>query len=153
MPRVPVRVQTSMNQPTLPVDRPHDLPPRWDGKVVLWEGWRALHTDGPVFLCPPGPPQCCPACGSFTPAVTNRGKVATSTLVTMAQLVDEQAALDHLPLSQQYKYRAGRRPLALYGITAFRCPDCRFDQVLDTDGVLWNLDESDYGDAGSIYPE
>ncbi len=34
-------------------------------------------------------------------------------------------------------------------LTAFRCPGCGHDQVLDADGELWDLDESDYIAMGS----
>ncbi len=34
-------------------------------------------------------------------------------------------------------------------LTAFRCPSCGRDWVLDTDGQAWDLDETDYTDRGS----
>lgn len=39
-------------------------------------------------------------------------------------------------------------------LAAFRCPDCHHDQVLELDtDRLWDLDETDYGAAGSTPPE
>jgi hypothetical protein len=40
------------------------------------------------------------------------------------------------------------RHLALI-LTAFRCPSCSRDSVLDTAGQTWDLDETDYTDRGS----
>ena len=37
----------------------------------------------------------------------------------------------------------------LLRLTAFRCPDCRTDQVIDWAGDIWDLDPSDYTDDGS----
>jgi len=35
---------------------------------------------------------------------------------------------------------------------AIRCQDCGIDHVLDLEREYWLLDESDYGDAGSVAP-
>ena len=38
---------------------------------------------------------------------------------------------------------------------ASRCPDCGLDTVVDYTSEpeqVWTLDESDYGDAGSVHP-
>ena len=60
---------------------------------------------------------------------------------------DENRA--RLPLA----WRDKRAPVALYELTAFRCPDCLHDQVQEMlDGTLWDLDDSDYDDAGSFNP-
>ena len=141
-----------VSQPTLPVDRPHDLPPRWDGRAVVWDGWKSRDADGVLFICPPPRPQCCLACGSFTPPVSNRGRLALSARTTHQDIIDNNEARSRLPDSVKWKAHASRGPIALYQLTAFRCPDCRFDQVLDGDGQMWDLDESDYGDSGSIAP-
>lgn len=138
-----------MNQQTLRFERDFDLPPRWDGNVVVWDGWDRLDAHGPVFICPPTPRHCCPACGSLTPSLTNRGRRALSPRTTRQQILDHDAARRRLPESVRSKLHAGRGPLALYGLTAFRCPDCRFDQVLDADRRWWDLDESDYRADGS----
>lgn len=115
-------------QPTLPVDRDHDLPPRWDGAEVEWQGW----CDQPVLLCWRGPAErdVCPACGSTERRVMNRGL-----------------------LRVWRRTSTGLRARRLGSIFAFRCPDCRHDQVLDgLDGEMWDLDESDYHDEGSVAP-
>lgn len=45
------------------------------------------------------------------------------------------------------RLHGGRHLVGL--ITAFRCPTCRHDTVLDPDGQQWNLDDTDYTDDGS----
>lgn len=118
-----------MMQSTLPTDRDHDLPPRWDGAEVEWRGWRTP----PVLLCSPGTATrgVCPACGSTQPPVTNRGL-----------------------LRRWRRTNLGLRARRVGMIFAFRCPVCRHDQVLDDlrDGRWWNLDESDYHHEGSVAP-
>ena len=55
--------------------REHDLPPRWDGHAVWWEGWHPGIV--PVFICPPPRrPLCCEGCGSLAEPVSNCGLVA-----------------------------------------------------------------------------
>jgi hypothetical protein len=48
-------------------------------------------------------------------------------------------------------WASSRRPaLALWRLFAFRCQDCRHDQVLDLNTrELWDLDHTDYGPEGS----
>lgn len=130
-------------QPTLPTDRPHDLPPFWDGRAVLWDGWRA--PDLTMFICPPPKPECCRACGTMARPVTNRGHVARWPAITHKQITDADDRSARLPHGLKHKIN----PLAYYELTAFRCPDCRHDTVLDHDGQLWDLDETDYHDEGS----
>ena len=38
----------------------HDLPPKWDGRTVTWQGWQSE----PTFICPPPKPTPCRSCGS-----------------------------------------------------------------------------------------
>lgn len=38
--------------------REHDLPPRWDDRLVAWRGWE---TQPPAFICPPPRQECCEA--------------------------------------------------------------------------------------------
>ncbi|WP_232425892.1 hypothetical protein [Mycobacterium sp. JS623] len=54
---------------------------------------------------------------------------------------------EHAPSVTAALQRNTRR-LALI-LTAFRCPACGHDWVLDTDGQAWDLDETDYTDLGS----
>lgn len=126
--------------------REHDLPPLWDGLVVVWDGWEALPT---VIICPPKPKDPCSACGSLTTPVVNRARVARSTVITRELLAERDAARERLPVTSRGKLK----PLALYRLTAFRCPDCRHDLVVDGEtGESWDLDVTDYGDTGSKEP-
>ncbi len=49
---------------------------------------------------------------------------------------------------------AYKRPLlAVMRLRAFRCPDCKRDEVWDIEtDEWWDLDDSDYGDEGSVRP-
>lgn len=130
--------------------REHDLPPFWDGLAVVWGDWQPPWPD--AFVCPPPPPSCCPACGCLDAQVTNRGRVATSIVITHEQIRERDAARVRLPERVHLMAsRAGKlEPLALARLHVTRCPACRHDQVWDMDtGAWWNLDHTDYGPAGS----
>lgn len=130
-------------QPTLPTDRAYDLPPFWDGKPVVWEGWQPL---ADAFICPPPRKECCPACGSLERPTLNRGRVGTSTEVTHQDIADTDAARKRLPDKIRYKIKTK----AYYELAAFRCPDCRHDQVSQLFGdTTWDLEEHDYTADGS----
>jgi len=130
-------------QPTLPTERAHDLPRFWDGKAVAWRGWEA---EIEAFICPPPKPSCCPACGSFAKPAINHGRVAKLQAITHDMIAAKDAARDRLPVGLKHKIAA----LALYELVAFRCPDCRHDQVWERhEGTTWDLDESDYMGDGS----
>lgn len=133
-------------QPVLPVSRLHDLPPRWDGRVVAWDGWEV--PNGPVFICPPLPKSCCEACGSAAQQPMNRGRVAISPRTTRDEVLASDAARNRLPVA----WRGKLKPLALYELVAWRCPDCLQDMVMELRGGWWRLDESDYGEEGSVEP-
>lgn len=120
----------------------HDMPPRWDGHAVLWRGWRPLG----VHICPPRP-ECCESCGSLASPLINLGLVANDQVMTHDDVTHDDQAVD---LARRMGQRRERH--AWLRLTAFRCPDCHADSVLDADGVLWELDQSDYGDAGSVPP-
>lgn len=116
-----------MSQPTLPAaPRAHDLPPRWDGSTVEWGGWQVEDTTLRYHV----KARCCRFCGSLEWPVANIGMVRTD------------APRGVMSIRKRYGYQLGR----LY---AFRCPDCKRDQVVDLAGVLWDLDDTDYGDEGS----
>lgn len=127
----------------------HDLPPRWDGRVALWRGWEYQQ---PAFVCPPPTPTVCERCGTphghrgFPTQSVNRARVALSVTTT---LVDIEA-------HDENRLRLGvlahkRKPIALWRLHAFRCPSCKMDTIWDIDtDEWWNLDESDYGDDGSV---
>lgn len=130
--------------------REHDLPPRWDGLAVVWDGWRVdAGIDGHVFICPPPKPQCCAGCGSMAPNVSNRGRVARVPAVTHASIAANDEARNRLPAGERHQVK----PKALYRLHAFRCPDCFLDVVWDTEtDETWTLDHTDYGDEGSVAP-
>jgi hypothetical protein len=52
-------------------------------------------------------------------------------------------------LTQRARSRRVHAIGGTYELTAFRCPDCRHDQIDDRDGHTWDLDESDYSEDGS----
>ena len=129
----------------------NDLPPKWDGRRVDWSEW---DTD-PIFVCPPPTAPRCEGCGSAARQVTSRGTVYP---------LDGEMFETHEPLVKRTRsgreYEAGtttvaRRARPGVRLFASRCPDCGLDTVVDrTSGhqQVWTLDESDYGDAGSVRP-
>lgn len=127
--------------------RERDLPPLWDGLVVVWDGW---HDQLPVLICPPPRARTvCSSCGSTSPAIVNRGRVARSTVVTREDVDANEAARARLPQGQRHRIK----PKAWIRLYAHRCIDCRHDVVLDMEtGEQWDLDITDYGDSGSTEP-
>ena len=129
----------------------NDLPPKWDGRRVDWSEW---DTD-PIFVCPPPTAPRCEGCGSAARQVTSRGTVYP---------LDGEMFETHEPLVKRTRsgreYEAGtttvaRRARPGVRLFASRCPGCGLDTVVDrTSGhqQVWTLDESDYGDAGSVRP-
>jgi hypothetical protein len=98
----------------------HDLPPRWDGWPVTWQGWEWFV--GFVCFQSKGsrPRQdVCHRCGHVGEQPMNRGHA------------------EPVPWN-------GRRVLLL----AFRCPGCRHDTVWAA-SQWWDLEPADYLDAGS----
>lgn len=94
----------------------NDLPPRWDGAPITWDGWTE-----PGFICPPPKEheRACDQCGAIDTKRTNIGRTYASRLVDRILL-------------------------------ASRCRHCKHDTVYDMhDDHLWDLDPSDYSDAGS----
>ena len=52
-----------------------------------------------------------------------------------------------------HNQRAERRGVVVTSLILQRCPDCGFDTVWDTKAAQWwDLDDSDYGDEGSVHP-
>lgn len=103
-------------QPTLPIARDHDLPPRWDGIPVTWRGWQdptictmSLHM----------PPTTCQACGHPGDQPSNIGTVGHQ-----LTLLDSTTT---------------RTPSITTTLCAWRCPTCQLDTVTDlTTGENWN---------------
>ena len=128
------------NRPTLPTNRPNDVPPRWDGHPVTWEGWQPqLDTTHDYHRTAPEP---CEACRSVKKPLVNRG--AGRVEAGSVQFLHPPASIEEARARTQ-----GIVSLVLY---AHRCQDCGYDRVLDMNtGQWWVLDESDYNDEGS-YP-
>lgn len=118
-----------------------DLPPRWNGRAVVWGPW-----DMPTsrfFLCGGRAPErtCCPKCASTSERPHAVGALAHKRATTHQQILDYQAV------------RKGGL-VAYRHLHAFRCTDCRHDQVWVSDrDEWWDLDLADYGDRGSVDPD
>lgn len=102
----------------------HDLPPRWDGRKVTWQPWREQPL---VFLCGPRASgrTHCTSCRTSQPRMTCSGTVSGE---------------DTYPVRRLF---------------AYRCSGCGQDTVVELapQGMqVWELDDSDYGDAGSFDP-
>lgn len=113
----------------LVIDR-HDLPPKWDGWPVEWEGWGWF--DG--FICfrskGAGPsPTVCHKCGHVGDQPMNRGRARE-------------------PYPWRGRYQGGQM------LIAFRCARCRHDTVTtDVHGQqVWDLEPADYLTEGSNEP-
>lgn len=122
--------------------RANDLPPRWDGRVVSWTEWRPDR----LRVCGSLQPDACLECGSTALPDYSR-----------AILYPNQGDT-HRALIEAATRRTGRRYMRERTVptkphprlVAFRCPDCRIDQVLDlVTQTWWTLDEDDYGPEGS----
>lgn len=113
--------------------REYDLPPKWDGAPVEWEGWVA----SPVILCPAVKREPCTRCGSTAQGTSNIG-VRT---IVYGENVERVG-----------KGRLHAREMKAT-LHAHRCPACLLDTVWDpwTD-EWWDLDPTDYGDEGSNPP-
>jgi len=129
----------------------NDLPPRWDGLIVQWQGWEYPLT---AFVCPPPKREVCQRCGAptthrgFGAYSVNRGHVALRTSTTVDDLAEDAENRARL------KSLGHKRPrLALMRLFAFRCHECHLDTVWDTDtDEMWVLDHTDYNDEGSEQP-
>lgn len=115
--------------------REHDLPPKWDGSPIEWEGWRQ---QDPAFICPP--PKdfgACGECGSLAPRLHNLGMRRISYDANVVRLG-----------------RGRLMPRELHAsLSALRCSDCHHDTVVDLwADEVWDLDITDYGDQGSHAP-
>ncbi len=118
----------------------HDLPPRWDGYPVVWRGWQGV----PVIMCHRPVNDRCVVCGGDKDPSLNTGLVGESTDMTQRDVRADDAAARLANRSGVIRHH--RR--SWVRLTAFRCPDCGHDQVDDGEH-MWDLDQSDYTDAGS----
>lgn len=120
----------------------HDLPPRWDGTPVAWRGWESFE----AFVC--GPRRAaCESCGSLEQPTLNMGLVGDDPTMT-----PEDVRRDDEAVKLAYSTGHRRERHSWIQLTAFRCAECGADSIVDDDGVVWTLDLSDYGDAGSEPP-
>ena len=123
-------------QPTLPTGpRVHDLPPKWDGHRVEWGGWR---TPPPATLDLHGVhADCCTHCASTAPKAVNFGVVWAAPV-----------GLILFPAKRRWRGTQSGGDHAVQWLTAYRCPDCRTDEVEDRmTRELWVLDDADYDDG------
>ena len=111
--------------------REHDLPPRWDGLPVQWDDWS--DTAGMINLPTAAAPRA-------LRSLRHGGCVPDQHRPDLDRRGERTAAIGRARL------RGNRHPVGL--ITAFRCPACRHDRVLDPDGQQWDLD-TDYTEDGS----
>ncbi|MDP9820403.1 hypothetical protein [Nocardioides massiliensis] len=130
--------------------REHDLPPRWDGRAVVWEGWEyAPITTLHLHMRP----DVCEGCGmptmerGFPCWSTNKGLRADSARLTHDDYRAEEEARARLPFRVK-----GKMPRYWWiELHAFRCHHCQLDTVWDTaTDEWWVLDHTDYGDDGSV---
>lgn len=107
----------------------HDLPPKWDGWPVEWEGWGFAP---PIHMCGKGLDlrgDVCGKCGYVGEQPMNRGRARE-------------------PFPWRGRFQRGRT------LVATRCPHCRHDVVLTNvaNPEWWDLEPADYLDAGSVAP-
>jgi len=118
-------------------ERTHDLPPRWDGMAVEWGAW--TDTAGIIMCPPPKDPDLCGKCGSTRARLLCTGRMWTDPATTTVAAIASA------------RMHRGRHLVGI--LAAFRCPDCDHDTVLDPIGQQWDLDETDYGHAGSSFSD
>ena len=130
--------------------RRHDLPPRWDGRIVHWSEWDT----SPTLMCGPrGPVRAsrCEGCGSTASNATSRGTVyplAGDTYESEQPIVKRTRSGREYQAGVQVVTANWRHPVT--SLVAFRCLGCGLDEVVDMGtGECWTLDDLDYGDEGS----
>lgn len=124
--------------------RMHDLPPRWDGRAVTWGPWQ--HVRSSLAFHVPIHEQACTACGLIDEPLTAGGTVHPMPGETVTS-----TEVRRLPSGRMYRRDKAVPAHSLLALCAFRCPGCGADRVHDKrTGETWDLDPSDYGDAGSV---
>lgn len=120
-----------------------DLPPKWDGVPVTWG---EPHAVGATFICPPPKePEACTECGQLAVdgADTYLGRVPGE------------------PVQPFWTRNRYGQPVKKPGwdvlepaLLATRCLGCGHDQVVDLrTNEVWDLDDTDYGEEGSVHPD
>lgn len=123
----------------------HDLPPRWDGRPVEWGEWHQAQTTLPFHT--PVADQACTACGLIAEPAISAGRIPPLASETFE-------VPDIRTLRSGRTYERGKKLVPAWAVVclvAFRCTGCGADRVHDErTGETWDLDASDYGDAGSV---
>lgn len=113
-----------MSAPT----RLHDLPPLWDGRPVQWSDWTdqgGMEARTTLVFHVPADHWACTGCGW----------IRDTELRAVGTLMPGNGVTDLYPHVR---------------LVVRRCPGCHLDEVTDLDtGQVWDLDDTDYGHAGS----
>lgn len=113
-----------MHPEPVAADRPHDLPPLWDGRAVQWSDWTDQAPWSLVFHIPADHFAC-----------TGCGWIRNTELRAVGTLMPPDGVTDLYPVIR---------------LLVRRCPGCHLDQVSDiVTGDVWDLAAGDYTDAGS----
>jgi hypothetical protein len=67
--------------------------------------------------------------------------------MNLGRIWTDQAATPNVVSIDKAQKNPGRHLVGI--LTAFRCPDCSRDHVIDGRGDAWTLDPTDYTDTGS----
>ena len=126
----------------------HDLPPLWDGKPIKWGEWELVETSARYHGIEP-----CEVCGCTDAPLTNHGL----TQPEPGELY-ETTRTKKLPSGRSYDVPATRPAYPVIRFLVERCPRCELDTVFEqpmngSKPMVWVLDSSDYGTAGSSAPE
>lgn len=122
--------------------RLHDLPPSWDGVPVEWSGWSTHRTSLAYHATPDQ--LACRKCGSVDESLINWGKRPPAA-ATYPGTRTKTTRSGH-----RYEVAAEVPAWPVRDIWAARCRHCRHDVVTDErTGEVWDLDDEDYGPAGS----
>lgn len=125
--------------------RRHDLPPKWDGRRVVWGPWQEWHSTMRFHADDMG---ACEQCGSLAPPVVSAGMVHPYSGETWDVYQERR-----LPSGRTYERSTTVPAWPVLHLHASRCPDCRHDIVHDEHTrENWDLGREDYGDDGSSSP-
>lgn len=126
--------------------RPHDLPPRWDGRRVTWGPWTL--TQSTMMHHAKAEDLVCGHCGAIDWEPTAFGTIHLNP--------DETRIERKVLTTKSGGHYLADRPTTdpwVWALLVSRCTHCATDRVLDRrDGTTWVLDPDDYTDQGS-YPD